>query len=512
MTSLSLPISIDDLLRGRSVEWERIEYKRGWNPEDVVHSICAFANDFHNLGGGYIIVGIEEKDGRPVLPPTGINPDKIDEIQKEILNLGHNSIQPMYHPITAPYEIDGKWILAIWVPGGETRPYKTKISLGKDAKDWAYYIRKQSSTVKAKGDNERELLSLTATVPFDDRYNQSAAVEELSHRLMTDFLKEVGSDLAEEAASLSNEELGRQMNVVGGPKEASFPKNVGLLFFNEQPDKYFPATQIDVVWFPEDAGGDKFSEKIFKGPLDRMTREALDYIKRNYISETVIKHQDRAQATRVENFPYPAIEEAIVNAVYHRGYDVREPVEIRIHQEEMVILSYPGPDRSVSLENLRRGKAQPRRYRNRRIGEFFKELDMTEGRSTGIPKIIKAMKENGSPPPEFEFDADYSYFMVTLPIHPKAVEVISKRVTELDGTKLALSRHQVEILEKSFEPVNLTELIEITGRSDRTKFRNQVLNPLLDSGLLEMTIPDKPTSRNQKYRLTENGRKYLENK
>lgn len=512
MTSLSLPISIDDLLRGRNVEWERIEYKRGWNPEDVVHSICAFANDFHNLGGGYIIVGIEEKDGRPVLPPTGINPDKIDEIQKEILNLGHNSIQPMYHPITAPYEIDGKWILAIWVPGGETRPYKTKISLGKDAKDWAYYIRKQSSTVKAKGDNERELLSLTATVPFDDRYNQSAAVEELSHRLMTDFLKEVGSDLAEEAASLSNEELGRQMNVVGGPKEASFPKNVGLLFFNEQPDKYFPATQIDVVWFPEDAGGDKFSEKIFKGPLDRMTREALDYIKRNYISETVIKHQDRAQATRVENFPYPAIEEAIVNAVYHRGYDVREPVEIRIHQEEMVILSYPGPDRSVNLENLRLGKAQPRRYRNRRIGEFFKELDMTEGRSTGIPKIIKAMKENGSPPPEFEFDADYSYFMVTLPIHPKAVEVISKRVTELDGTKLALSRHQVEILEKSFEPVNLTELIEITGRSDRTKFRNQVLNPLLDSGLLEMTIPDKPTSRNQKYRLTENGRKYLENR
>lgn len=512
MTSLSLPISIDDLLRGRSVEWERIEYKRGWNPEDVVHSICAFANDFHNLGGGYIIVGIEEKDGRPVLPPTGINPDKIDEIQKEILNLGHNSIQPMYHPITAPYEIDDKWILAIWVPGGETRPYKTKISLGKDAKDWAYYIRKQSSTVKAKGDNERELLSLTATVPFDDRYNQSVAVEELSHRLMTDFLKEVGSDLAEEAASLSNEELGRQMNVVGGPKEASFPKNVGLLFFTEQPDKYFPATQIDVVWFPEDAGGDKFSEKIFKGPLDRMTREALDYIKRNYISETVIKHQDRAQATRLENFPYPAIEEAIVNAVYHRGYDVREPVEIRIHQEEMVILSYPGPDRSVSLENLRLGKAQPRRYRNRRIGEFFKELDMTEGRSTGIPKIIKAMKENGSPPPEFEFDADYSYFMVTLPIHPKAVEFISKRVTELDGTKLALSRHQVEILEKSFEPVNLTELIEITGRSDRTKFRNQVLNPLLDSGLLEMTIPDKPTSRNQKYRLTENGRKYLENR
>ena len=117
--------------------------------------------------------------------------------------------------------------------------------------------------------------------------------------------------------------------------------------------------------------------------------------------------------------------------------------QFRIHQDELVVLSYPGPDRSVSLENLRKGKAQPRRYRNRRIGEFFKELEMTEGRSTGIPKIINAMGANGSPPPEFEFDADYSYFMVTLPVHPKAVEKASSETMEHDGTKLALSRHQV---------------------------------------------------------------------
>ena len=83
MTSLSLPISIDDLLRGRSVEWERIEYKRGWNPEDILHSICAFANDFHNLGGGYIIVGVEEKDGRPVLPPRELIPTKLMRFKRK---------------------------------------------------------------------------------------------------------------------------------------------------------------------------------------------------------------------------------------------------------------------------------------------------------------------------------------------------------------------------------------------------------------------------------------------
>jgi ATP-dependent DNA helicase RecG len=53
---LKLPVSLEDVLGGRSVEWERLEYKKGWNPVAVLHSICAFANDFHNLGGGYIVV------------------------------------------------------------------------------------------------------------------------------------------------------------------------------------------------------------------------------------------------------------------------------------------------------------------------------------------------------------------------------------------------------------------------------------------------------------------------
>jgi len=64
--------------------WEQLEFKAGWNPEIILRSICAFANDFHNLGGGYIVVGIEEKDGQPILPPKGINPSSVDSIQKEL--------------------------------------------------------------------------------------------------------------------------------------------------------------------------------------------------------------------------------------------------------------------------------------------------------------------------------------------------------------------------------------------------------------------------------------------
>lgn len=514
---MPLPINIPDLFRGKSVEWERLEIKEGWNPLDILHAICAFANDFHNLGGGYIVVGVKEHDGQPVLPPKGLDPGRIDSIQKEVLKLGHNAIQPMYHPVIVPYQVGGRTVLVIWVPGGQTRPYKARLSLAKENREWGYFIRKGSSTVRARGADETELLSLAATVPFDDRLNQRARVEDLSRELMRDFLREVGSDLAPLAETLPLVELGRQMHVVAGPDEAPFPLNVGLMMFNPEPHRFFPVMQIDVVWFPKEGpGGSKFSEKVFRGPLPRMIRDALDYIKRNFISETVIKHPGRAESTRVENFPYDAIEEAVVNAVYHRGYDVREPVEIRISQDELVVLSYPGPDRSVRLEQLRTGKAMPRRYRNRRIGEFLKELEFTEGRSTGIPKIIQAMKSNGSPPAEFEFDEDHSYFMVRLPAHPTASAVAGSVMGEVPGTGTPpvtppvtpLVRKLLELLSAN-PPLGSADIRERLGLKDRKHVRQLYIEPAIAEGMIEYTIPGKPNSRLQQYRLTGKGRAAL---
>lgn len=313
--------------------------------------------------------------------------------------------------------------------------------------------------------------------------------------------------------------MGRQLNVVAGPTEAALPKNVGLLFFNEQPDKFFPATQIDVVWFSKEGpGGDKFSEKIFRGHLPRMTSDALDYIRRNFISDTVIKNPDKPESTRVKNFPYEAVEEAIVNAVYHRGYDVREPVEVRISPQELVVLSYSGPDRSVRLEQLRLGRTQPRRYRNRRIGEFLKELELTEGRFTGIPKILNAMKQNGSPPAEFEFDEDYSYFMVRLPVHPTALEVAESVVAEdmgtvsqLHGSAGAQSRARSGAQSKQImiallkAPLSMNELVDALGLKSKTGSLKRTVNELLHEEIIEYTLPKKPTSRLQKYRLTKMG-------
>jgi len=106
------------------------------------------------------------------------------------------------------------------------------------------------------------------------------------------------------------------------------------------------------------------------------------------------------------------------SSVYHRSYEIREPVEIRILPDAIEIINYGGPNRSIKLEEVRQGIIRNRRYRNHRIGDFLKELDMTEGRGTGIPIIRKEMERNGSPEPRFETDENHSYFIVTLPIHP----------------------------------------------------------------------------------------------
>ena len=379
-------------------------------------------------------------------------------------------------------------------------------------------------------------------MPFDDRYRQNASLDDLSFRLIQQYLQDVGSDLLSEVAGLSMEALGRRMNIVGGPSEAVFPKNIGLLFFDDRPHEFFPATQIDVVWFPDGPGGDYFEEKEFRGPLSAILRDAITFIERNYLKETVIKHADRPEADRSWNFPVAAIEEALANAIYHRSYEEREPVEVRITQEELLVLSFPGADRSIRMEDLRQGKAVSRRYRNRRIGEFLKELDLAEGRSTGVPKILRAMRNNGSPPPSFETDDDRTWFLVRLPAHRESLQPVDEGVVEQASgqsapqdkalgeqgkdaateqvTEQATEQATEQVTEQATEQVTeqarrllliLTrdmhrrELQNLLGIAHRPHFLAAYLNPALEAGLIEMTDPRKPNSPKQRYRRTRAG-------
>ncbi|MBU4133784.1 ATP-binding protein, partial [bacterium] len=109
---MALPVNEKELIKGSFVEWERLEYKKGWQPENILHTICAFANDINNWGGGYIIIGIEEKNGQPILPPVGLQKNQIDSIQKKIVEIS-SKIQPNFTPIVQPYDYTGRHVLII---------------------------------------------------------------------------------------------------------------------------------------------------------------------------------------------------------------------------------------------------------------------------------------------------------------------------------------------------------------------------------------------------------------
>jgi ATP-dependent DNA helicase RecG len=79
-----IPLKIETLLKGRVIEQDRVEYKKGWDPTRTIRTICAFANDFSNTNGGYVVIGVDEEDGRPILPPEGITENSFDKIQKEL--------------------------------------------------------------------------------------------------------------------------------------------------------------------------------------------------------------------------------------------------------------------------------------------------------------------------------------------------------------------------------------------------------------------------------------------
>jgi len=261
---MALPLNISELINGQTVESERIEFKEGWNPEAILHTLCAFANDMNNWGGGYIIIGIKSENGKNVLPPAGLNTEQLNSYQKKLIELCHK-ITPNYFPVSSPEKYQGKHILVLWAPGGETRPYKTPKTLAKKSEQF-YYVRRFSSTVKANTSEEHQLFNLAAKVPFDDRINHNASIDDYNPHLIKSFLKQADSDLHSTMDSMSLKDLCARMQIARGPKEYLKPVNAGLLLFTDNPEKYFRDTRIEVVEYQDDIG-DKFTEKIFTGPI-----------------------------------------------------------------------------------------------------------------------------------------------------------------------------------------------------------------------------------------------------
>ena len=491
---MALPINIEDLLQKQKIEGSRIEFKSGWNPDAIYHTICAFANDFDNIGGGYILVGVEEENGTAKRPVKGLPINEIDGILKDMVGY-NNKFNPYYMPRTSVEEIDGQQILVIWVPAGVNRPYDIRESvISKNNPKTQWYIRSGSSSIVAKGEVLDELREMANRTPFDDRGNPDITINDISPVLVLEHLKKVDSKLVKEFYTTPLETILDKMDLYTGPQEKRMIKNVVAMMFCENPCKFFPYTQVDIVIFPnglEQDPNNMIEVPKITGPVPSMIKATLDYLKTNVIQERIIKLKDRAESEKYFNYPYQAFEEGVVNALYHRDYQEREPVEIRIEPNGVSILSYAGPDRSISMEAIKQAKTlKARRYRNRRLGDFLKELDLSEGRATGIPTIQDELRKNGSAPAHIETDDARSYFLLEIPCRegfdnnslPKTTEKSPEKTTQKTTQKI------IELI-KDNQTISIEEMADKCGLTrDGIKYQ---IRKLKQAGHLRRIGPDK---------------------
>src|SRR5574344_1033161 len=317
--------------------------------------------------------------------------------------------------------VDGNYVLAIWVPTGASRPYnvRERVTSNNHLSPCKWYIRSGTSSIEAKGEVLDELRDLASRVPFDDRGNPEITLSDISPALVLDYLQTVDSRLAKDFSDMPFAEILNQMDLFVGPVERRMIKNVAAMMFCKNQAKFFPVTQVDIVVFPE--GCIKNPNNMIEvpkivGTVPEMINKTLDYLRTNIIKQRIIKPKDRAESIKYFNYPYQAFEEAVVNALYHRDYREREPVEITIEPDKVSILSYSGPDRSISMEAIQKGeRLKSRRYRNRRLGDYLKELRLSEGRATGIPTIQDELKKNGSDHASIETDEDRTFFSIEIP-------------------------------------------------------------------------------------------------
>ena len=339
------------------------------------------------------------------------------------------------------------------------------------------------------------------------------------------------------------------------------------MMFCRHQEQFFPVTIARMAIFHEGREKNPNNFKAFpviKGTVPEMIDKVLETLKANVIQERIIKPKDDARSIRFFNYPYQALEEAVVNAFYHRDYQVYEPVEITIEPHRISILSFSGPDRSISMQSIKEARSlRSRRYRNRRLGDFLNGLNLSEGWATGIPTIQNELEKNGSPYATIETDEGRTFFLIDIPCHPeflKEEELVSTLSQPVSTLYQAWLQAMDEILKNSstdtpervltlcinlvstlYQPqsqllleaigywkksesyglilVLLTILLESTsmkGLLDKSKQKSRVrlaqyyVKPLLELELIKMKYPDNPHHQNQQYMLTEIGKALLE--
>lgn len=407
------PRPIPQLLDLQQSESSRVEFKATWDRyirDAVVKTVCAFANDLLNWNGGYIVLGIAEAEGQPVLPPQGLGKLSPAQIQKELFE-ACKAIRPDYQPQMFLESYEDRPLLVLFCPGGDNRPYQAPKPGGGPH---AYWVRQGSVTHEAQGDTLRQLLEQTNRIPFDDRRFFGVGPEVLSPALVHQHLVAAGSHLAK--TKIAEVDVYRRLNLLSPVNSHYEVRNVALLFFHPEPQHYFPSAYMDFADLQNGRDSPEVLRRRIEGPLPMQHQQCLQLLNTS-TGLLVVRQESDPHARHIQAYPDVALREALVNALFHRGYDHPQPIEVLLELDCLRITSFPGPHPRLRPEHFAPGGLIPRiPARNRHIGDLFKEQHLAESLGTGFLRIEDSLREHGSP--RFEVDFDESAFTIILPAHP----------------------------------------------------------------------------------------------
>ncbi len=276
-------------------------------------------------------------------------------------------------------------------------------------------------------------------------------------------------------------------------------RNAGVLFFAKNVRHFFPEAYITCLLA---RGTDKvhiLDRKDFDGGLVADIEDALRFIERNTRTAYRIKGLKREN---IPEYPADALREAITNAVMHRDWFFEGAnVFVEIYTDRIEVVSPGSLPKGMTLSDL--GHKSIRR--NALIADLLHRIDFIEKAGTGIRRIRNEVREQGCPEPEFEASNFFTAIFRPNPEVRSEADAQSAVTTQVT-TQVTPGTRLLKIISGEMTKKHLRESL---GLKNDSHFRKTYLRPALQAGLIEMTIPDKPRSSKQRYRLTPAGHEYL---
>lgn len=459
-------------IRQQKTEKQTVELKLAQHrcPTRLYDTLSSFSNQDD---GGIIIFGIDETDGYKV---KGVYDPQ--DLQKKVTEQC-KQMEPVVRALFTICEIEGKVVVSAEIPSVDIteRPVFYK-GVGRIK---GSYMRVGESDEPM---SEYEIYSYEAfrkRIHDDVRMVDNARMQLFDERRLGDYLDAVKRERRNLSEHVSDEEILELMGVTSD----GMPTLAGLMVFSRYPQTYFPQLCITAVSLPGtemgilgDDGERFIDNKRITGAIPDMLEEAVEFVRKNSRTKTIV--DDEGHRIDKPEYPVRAVREAILNALVHRDYSIHTenvPIRIEMYRDRMEVLSSGGLYGKISIDVL--GKVHPE-TRNAVLANILELLKVTENRYSGIPTMRTEFVNAGLPVPVFS--VNHGEFKVVMKNNYFKDNVVSEDA----------------ILDFCSVPRSRMELVEFTGKS-RTHTMINLVAPLVNSGKLKMTLPDKPKSSKQRF-------------